>query len=99
MITITALQYKEVSRRPGVYADIVERNSSQIVKLLGTVTNEKTIPNDTKEGCPVLMSRTHEGEKLVIHLGDWLVKISGHKPYTSQFKVVKDQDFSAIFKL
>jgi fructose-specific phosphotransferase system IIC component len=86
-----AVQYREISRRPGKCADIVERNSSQMAAVLGYIpVREATIPNGTKEGIPVIMARV-DGGKIVLNLGDWLVVEDG------KFKVYTNEVFRTTF--
>ncbi len=86
-----AVQYKEISRRDGKFAPIVERNTGQLASMFGKViTHEHTLPNGTKEGKPVFMVR-HKGHKLTMELGDWLVVEN------EEFKVLKPEEFDAVY--
>lgn len=89
--TALAVQYKEISRRPGKFAPIVERNTGQLASMFGKViTHELTLPNGTKEGRPVFMVRL-KGRKLTMELGDWLVVEN------EEFKVLKPEEFGAMY--
>ena len=86
-----AVQYKEISRRAGKFAPIVERNTDQLASIFGKViSHELTLPNSTKEGRPVFMVR-HKGRKLTMELGDWLVVEN------EEFRALKPEEFDAIY--
>jgi hypothetical protein len=83
-----ALQYVEIRRIQCKHGVAVERNFDQVIEFVGPAVRatlrEITSPNGTPEGHVCLSIETDDDGRLLVEVGEWIVKRSGGLVLTKQ---------------